>query len=66
MRVFDRDGSECGHVGGRRSLLTDDPALQALWDQGDGEDDTPWRERIGAALAGAGYRVEWYDGDGDA
>jgi hypothetical protein len=61
MRVFDTDGTERGHVGGRRSLLTDEPALLALWDPGDGEDDTAWRERIGAALAGAGYRVEWYD-----
>ena len=61
MRIFDPDGSERGHVGGRRSLLTDDPALRAVWDAGEGEEDAAWRERIGAAYAGAGYRVEWYD-----
>ena len=61
MRVFDRDGTECGHVGGRRSLLTDDAALQALWDPGDGEEDAAWRERIEGVLVRAGYGVEWYD-----
>lgn len=61
MRAFDRDGAERGHVGGRRSLLSDDPALQSLWDAGDGEDDTTWRKRIETALVDAGYRVEWYD-----
>lgn len=48
-------------MGGRRSILTDDPALQALWDPGEGEEDTAWRERIEAALVRAGYGVEWYD-----
>jgi hypothetical protein len=61
MRIYDRDGAERGHVGGRRSLLSDDPALQSLWDAGDGEDDATWRKRIETALVDAGYRVEWYD-----
>jgi uncharacterized protein len=61
MRVFDRDGAERGHVGGRRSLLTDDAALRALWYPGDGEEDAAWRERIEADLVRAGYGVEWYD-----
>ncbi len=61
MRIFDADGTERGHVGGRRSLLTDDPALRALWDAGEGDEETAWRERVDAALAGAGYRAEWYD-----
>ena len=61
MRIFGSDGTERGHVGGRRSLLTDDPALRELWSPGDGEDDARWRQGIEAALAGAGYRTEWYD-----
>jgi hypothetical protein len=61
MRIFDRGGTERGHVGGRRSLLTDDPALRLLWDAGEGEEENAWRERMDGALTGAGYRVEWYD-----
>jgi len=61
MRVFDRGGVERGHVGGRRSLLTDDPSLGLLWDAGEGEEENAWRERMESALTGAGYRVEWYD-----
>jgi uncharacterized protein len=61
MRVYDRDGTERGHVGGRRSLVTDDPAVLALWDAGDGEEDAAWRRRIERVYTEAGYRVEWYD-----
>lgn len=61
MRIFDRDGTERGHVGGRRSLLTDDPELRALWNAGEGEEENAWRERIESTFSGAGYRVEWYD-----
>ena len=61
MRVYDRDGIERGHVGGRRSLLSDDETLLALWDTHEDLDDGAWRERIDAAIASAGYRAEWYD-----
>lgn len=61
MRIFGPDGTECGHVGGRRSLLTDDPALLALWAPGAGEEDAAWRMRIEEVLVRAGYGVEWYD-----
>jgi hypothetical protein len=61
MRVFDSDGTERGHVGGRRSMLTDDPDVRALWDTGDGEEEAAWRDRMESALERAGYRVEWYD-----
>jgi hypothetical protein len=61
MRVYDADGAERGHVGGRRSLLSDDPALLALWETCEDLDDAAWRERVGASIASAGYRVEWYD-----
>jgi hypothetical protein len=61
MRVYDRDGVERGHVGGRRSLLSDDPGLALLWDECENESDAAWRERIDALLAQAGYRAEWYD-----
>ncbi|NLX48843.1 MAG: YkgJ family cysteine cluster protein [Methanospirillum sp.] len=61
MRVFDSGGVERGHVGGRRSLLSDDPILVALWDSGDGENDATWRKRMDAAITAVGYRADWYD-----
>jgi hypothetical protein len=61
MRIYDGDGNERGHVGGRRSLLTGDDALATLWDTGEGRDDAAWREGVDRILTGAGYRVEWYD-----
>lgn len=61
MRVYDRGGAERGHVGGRRSMLSDDQELLAIWDEGEGEEDAAWRRRVDARLAAAGYRVEWYD-----
>ncbi len=62
MRVFDsrRDGARAR---GRTPVPADGRSGRPgrCGTAGEGEEDGAWRERIEAAYAGAGYRVEWYD-----
>ena len=65
MRIYDSSGEEAGKVKGRRSLVTEDPALRQCWE---GEvaplaidDDNAWKKEVAAILGRAGYRVEAYE-----
>ena len=57
MRIYGKDGSLVGTLKGKNSLVTDDPALRALWEEslGTGLDEAA------SCLQNAGYRVEVYD-----
>ncbi|MDT8358433.1 MAG: YkgJ family cysteine cluster protein [Methanomicrobiaceae archaeon] len=57
MRVYGKDGSLVGTLKGKKSLVTADPALQALWEGSLGTD----LDEAASRLRGAGYRVEMYD-----
>jgi hypothetical protein len=65
MRVFADDDREVGKVKGRRSLSTEDAALQQCWDESvaplDMDNDVAWRSEIIEILGRAGYRVETYE-----
>jgi len=55
MLIYDRDGREAGCVKGRRSLVTDDPELESVWQKVPaGGDDAAIKE----TLREHGYRVE--------
>ncbi len=65
MRIFAGDGREVGKVKGRRSLVTEDAALQQCWNESIAplmiESDTAWRAKVSEVLGRAGYRVEAYE-----
>lgn len=69
MQIADKQAKPIGKVSGRRSLSTDDPALQVCWEQVKHimiQDDRAWLQKAGALLIEAGYQVKIYDGTDEA
>jgi Fe-S-cluster containining protein len=65
LDVMDKRGVRQGKVGGRRSLISTDAELSALWAQEiqplHGETDFVWREKVKEILEKRGYRVVLYE-----
>jgi hypothetical protein len=63
--ILDFKGIKIGKVGGKRSLLSRDPALIALWEQQvvplRETDDLRWKEQVKFLLEREGYRVILYE-----
>ncbi|MDD1638984.1 MAG: YkgJ family cysteine cluster protein [Methanomicrobiales archaeon] len=64
MKIFSRDGTEIGTVGGNRALLSKDADLARCWQERvtllTDRDEGRWRERVLDTLSKEGYRVEIY------
>jgi Fe-S-cluster containining protein len=64
LKIFSREGTEVGKVGGNRALLSSDADLTRLWQERvppiAERDEGRWRERVRDTLAKEGYRVEIY------
>lgn len=65
LDIFDARGSRQGRVGGRRSLLSRDPELLALWEKEirtlQNENDHHWHKAVKILLEDKGYRVVIYE-----
>jgi Fe-S-cluster containining protein len=65
MDIFEINGERRGRVGGRKSLISSDPELLALWQQEIGPlselSDSSWRETVKVILERGGYRVVLYE-----
>lgn len=64
LKIFTRDGSEVGTVGGNRALLSADGDLTRCWGERIApiaeKDQGRWKERVRDILSKEGYRVEIY------
>jgi hypothetical protein len=61
MVIYDREGREVGHISGKTSLSTADPALAVLWQDLAGitkKDDSSWIETVRCGLQRHGYTIE--------
>lgn len=63
--IMDSEGNKIGNIGGRRSLLSRDPALLALWEKQviplREPDDLRWKGRMKSLLEQEGYLVILYE-----
>ncbi len=63
--ILDAEGQQIGKLGGRRSLLSRDPALTAIWEKVvlplRENDDLRWRARMKTLLEREGYQVILYE-----